>query len=446
MKHIFYIFCLLLVVAGTSCTRNYYSGKGPYDDQYGYDYDDDDEYRNYDDYEDNDYGYRDDEVDINIFYNQLSPYGNWIQYPGYGRVWIPHVQGFRPYYSNGHWMYSQFGWTWVSNYSWGWAPFHYGRWMHDFRHGWLWVPGSVWAPAWVQWRGGGGYYGWCAMGPRGYYSSNYNNWHFVPAQYMGSPRMNHYYVNNAQNIYRKTSMIDYSNKPYNPGPRIGDVERVSKRKIAPVRVFAKTNPGNTEIKDGTISIYKPENIKQHISPENKRMFPGNNTNTNQDNNNRKGNVRTFDNNRESNHKSPAGTETQKPDLPNRKWEPVNDRVFQQSPQHERQQIQKIKEQPQERTAPERRFDKRPTAPPQPPQHNREIQKMQEQPQRRTTPVRRFDERPTAPPQSPQQHRQPVRQERKVKPPLPPPKVERQEKAPVHKSPVQAPRRTFPKDD
>lgn len=445
MKHIFYILSLFLIVAGSSCTRNYYYGKGPYDEVYGNNSYDDQYYA--DDYDDEYYddNYRNDEVDINIFYNQLSPYGNWIQYPRYGRVWVPHVQGFRPYYTNGHWVYSQFGWTWVSNYSWGWAPFHYGRWMNDFRHGWIWIPGSVWAPAWVQWRGGGGYYGWCAMGPRGYYGSNFNNWHFVPSRYMGSPRMNQYYINNAQNIYRKTSVIDHSNKPYNPGPRISDVEQVSNRKIAPVRVFAKTDPGNTEIKNGTISIYKPENIRKHISPDNKRLSPEINTHRE---NERNSNVRVFDKDRVSENQNPPGTEIQKSDqseMPNRKWEPVNDRVYQQSPQQERQQMQRMQKQPEKRTSPVRKFDKKPTAPAPSPQQHRETPKRQELPQRRTTPVRKFDRKPTAPSPPPQQHKQPVRQERKM-PAAPPSKVEQHDKAPVRKSPVPAPGRTFPKND
>src|SRR5688572_16631158 len=62
------------------------------------------------------------------FYDDLSPYGQWINNPEFGHVWVPRLSGFRPYYSNGHWAYTNYGWTWVSNYNWGWAPFHYGRW------------------------------------------------------------------------------------------------------------------------------------------------------------------------------------------------------------------------------------------------------------------------------------------------------------------------------
>ena len=72
---------------------------------------------------------QDQDITYQQFYDDLSPYGNWVNYQGYGYVWAPYEQGFRPYYNNGHWVYTNYGWTWVSGYDWGWAPFHYGRWL-----------------------------------------------------------------------------------------------------------------------------------------------------------------------------------------------------------------------------------------------------------------------------------------------------------------------------
>src|SRR4051794_36969412 len=91
-------------------------------------------------------------VSYQVFYDNLSPYGKWIQDGTYGYVWIPTVQqGLRPYFSNGYWVMTEYGTTWVSTYPWGWAPFHYGRWTHDDFYGWLWVPGPEWGPSWVVW-------------------------------------------------------------------------------------------------------------------------------------------------------------------------------------------------------------------------------------------------------------------------------------------------------
>jgi Family of unknown function (DUF6600) len=102
---------------------------------------------------------------VEYFHDQLSPYGRWVEREGYGVVWVPQVQaGWRPY-TTGHWVYTDQGWAWVADEPWGWAAFHYGRWYYDSEIGWAWVPGTVWAPAWVAWRHGGGYLGWAPLGP-----------------------------------------------------------------------------------------------------------------------------------------------------------------------------------------------------------------------------------------------------------------------------------------
>src|SRR4249919_1888544 len=77
-------------------------------------------------------------VSFQLFYDNLSPHGQWANHPDYGYVWIPKVhKGFSPYSSDGHWVFTDDGWTWVSDFSWGWAPFHYGRWDYDPYYGWL---------------------------------------------------------------------------------------------------------------------------------------------------------------------------------------------------------------------------------------------------------------------------------------------------------------------
>ena len=118
-------------------------------------------------------------VSLQVFYDELQPYGTWMDYGNHGYVWIPRVdRGFVPYGTNGYWINTEYGNTWVSDYAWGWAPFHYGRWLFDDFYGWMWVPDTQWAPAWVAWRSGGGYYGWAPLMPgMGIHSSFhfYNN-------------------------------------------------------------------------------------------------------------------------------------------------------------------------------------------------------------------------------------------------------------------------------
>src|SRR5882724_1222745 len=98
------------------------------------------------------------------FYDDLTPYGKWVQAAGSGWVWAPYnvEADWRPY-EVGHWVFTDYGWTWASDEPYGWAVYHYGRWDRDSRYGWVWVPGTEWGPAWVAWHEGGGYVGWAPL-------------------------------------------------------------------------------------------------------------------------------------------------------------------------------------------------------------------------------------------------------------------------------------------
>ncbi|MCA1827753.1 MAG: DUF6600 domain-containing protein [Myxococcales bacterium] len=127
-------------------------------------------------------------ADEDVFYGGLSPYGTWTYVAPYGRVWIPAVgYGWRPYYY-GRWVLTDWGWTFVSDDPWGWAAYHYGRWNFGIGVGWYWIPGRVWAPAWVSWRYGGGYAAWCPLGPDGVvFGYRHPAWVAVPERHFTQP-------------------------------------------------------------------------------------------------------------------------------------------------------------------------------------------------------------------------------------------------------------------
>jgi len=116
-----------------------------------------------------------------VGYEDLDEYGSWRNEPDYGDVWYPSgvAAGWAPY-RFGHWVWiAPWGWTWVDDAPWGFAPFHYGRWVYAGGF-WGWAPGPIWvrpyyAPALVAWFGGPGWgiglgfgggfgYGWCPLG------------------------------------------------------------------------------------------------------------------------------------------------------------------------------------------------------------------------------------------------------------------------------------------
>ncbi len=92
----------------------------------------------------------------------LDPYGNWVNVPGYGYAWHPLVVEDWAPYRQGRWVWEDwYGWTWVSYEPWGWAPYHYGRWFNEPGYGWCWYPGIIgvrhyWSPALVAFFGFGG--------------------------------------------------------------------------------------------------------------------------------------------------------------------------------------------------------------------------------------------------------------------------------------------------
>src|SRR5947208_3555638 len=79
-------------------------------------------------------------ISFDFFYSDLSPHGSWLVSGSYGRVWQPAVYraGWNPYY-DGHWVYTDVGWAWLSDYEWGAVPYHYGTWVLDMDLGWVWV-------------------------------------------------------------------------------------------------------------------------------------------------------------------------------------------------------------------------------------------------------------------------------------------------------------------
>jgi len=101
---------------------------------------------------------------LDYFREQLTPYGQWVEVPGAGLCWQPVVPpGWRPYYDGGHWVYTDEGWYWQSDYPWGDIAFHYGRWSYNPSYGWIWAPGFEFAPAWVVWRHTDEYCGWAPL-------------------------------------------------------------------------------------------------------------------------------------------------------------------------------------------------------------------------------------------------------------------------------------------
>ncbi|MEP6846794.1 MAG: DUF6600 domain-containing protein [Panacibacter sp.] len=231
-------------------------------------------------------------VSFSVFHDNLQSYGRWTNHPKYGQIWRYNQASFVPYSTGGHWVYTQYGWTWVSDYPWGWATFHYGRWAFEPSFGWFWVPDYEWAPAWVSWRTGGDYYGWAPLGPGLSISVGVNTipnerWVFVPRRYIADSRPDRYYVSRTKNvtIIKNTTVINNTkvtkvsnrNVTYNDGPRREDVEKDTKKRIEVMNVNNSSKPGKEVVDKSrkTVNIYKPDIDEKTV---NKNREDNNNNN------------------------------------------------------------------------------------------------------------------------------------------------------------------------
>jgi len=228
-------------------------------------------------------------VSFGYFYDELAPYGQWYRHPRWGDVWRPTrvERDFRPYY-RGYWEPTrEYGWVWQSDYPFGDVTFHYGRWVYDRYDGWLWVPGYVWAPAWVVWRGSNDYLGWFPMPPdnrflAGYedYRADWNDWdrgfgyadwygpqfglsislgfwNFVDRRHFGDrdyfryqPPRNQFtqIINNTTNITNYTTV---NNVVVNRSVDIGQIERAAGRRFNLVPAQQVTRGPITPVNVGT---------------------------------------------------------------------------------------------------------------------------------------------------------------------------------------------------
>lgn len=256
-----FVIVILAVLAAAACLVYVPVEDGPFDRTDREDrYDRDDE--------------NDADVDISYFYEQLSPYGAWVNNPPFGYVWIPRVgRHWRPY-AYGRWVWTDYGWAFVSRDRWGWAVFHYGRWGWERGLGWYWVPDTVWAPAWVSWRWGGRYIGWAPIPPgvpfswrSGFGRRDFDipghSWCFLQDRHF----MNHDIDRYVLPYERNRAIIDASSlrgdvrvhngRVVNDGVDVEAVRRAIQREVPRLELREARRPADAGADDETIRIYRP---------------------------------------------------------------------------------------------------------------------------------------------------------------------------------------------
>jgi len=221
-------------------------------------------------------------MDVSYFYESLSPYGIWVYHPVHRYVWVPSsmLLNWRPY-TQGQWVWTDYGWTWSSHFAWGWGPFHYGRWGWESDFGWYWVPGTVWGPCWVTWRHSDFYVGWAPLPPGIRFipgvgirrvsvriPSRY--WVFVNGPNFLHPSLHRYVFPHERNVtiinytVHQTNIIVRNNRVYNEGIGYERAQRITKKNITKHALKDARKADKSRVTPGTIEVFKPK-IKRNES-------------------------------------------------------------------------------------------------------------------------------------------------------------------------------------
>jgi hypothetical protein len=239
--------------------------------------------------------------DYSGFNDALAPYGNWLDLQGFGRCWQPRVAvgapAWQPYFDGGQWVYTEAGWYWKSDYSWGWAAFHYGRWFQHQRLGWCWKPDQVWGPAWVSWRYANEHCGWAPLPPAAHFSRNHGltfqgrpasadcdfglramSYRFIPIRHLADHHLTRFEVSRSElgSIFHATRgntiITASSGRVRNLGIAPAIVASASRTPIHPVTLRETSIPVGRATVDqfehgrGTLAIFRPGSTVVQVRP------------------------------------------------------------------------------------------------------------------------------------------------------------------------------------
>jgi hypothetical protein len=242
-----------LLVAAPVLAQEY---PGDDDSSYGYD----DQYAPPEQYAPPDQGptYEDFRGDSELNWN-----GEWLNTPEYGWVWRPTrvSDGWQPY-MYGRWVWSNAGWAWVSDEPFGWAVYHYGRWVYLDDAGWTWIPGRVWAPAWVAWRWGNGYAGWCPLGPSGYVYEQPARWVYVGQRNFLDPVRR-----NVIPIQQRAAAVPIRGRGPRAAPPVQVVQQATGQAIRPLPVRDAPAPHAAQPHAGSVDFYRPRTAPVATGPQ-----------------------------------------------------------------------------------------------------------------------------------------------------------------------------------
>ena len=222
-------------------------------------------------------------MDVGFFYEELSPYGDWVYTRDFGWAWFPrNVHAYWRPYNDGRWVMTEYGWTWVSYEPFGWATYHYGRWAGIRASAGSGFPARSGVPRGCPGRAAEATSAGRRCRPQvgfqvgvGIQLGGFNlsvgirpdYYNFVPERSFLEPRLSGYWCPTARNvtiIHNTTNVTNYTyidNRVINRGIDVARIEQATGHRVqssaSPTRKEKAAHRGG----EGEVRIYRPQKQK-----------------------------------------------------------------------------------------------------------------------------------------------------------------------------------------
>ncbi len=186
-------------------------------------------------------------------------------------------------YTNGQWTYTDAGWYFKAPTPYEEIVHHYGRWSYTPSLGWVWLPGRVWSPAWVDWREDDSHIAWTPVPPSVYIVENtlppppvYNERYVVvEKQYFTSPYVYKYVYRNSGNKFTATTwnrvggITVLNKKVINNGPDFSLFQKLNRERLRMIRLTKVRDYKRVNYSPNEFLVYSPQfkkvKVKKNIS-------------------------------------------------------------------------------------------------------------------------------------------------------------------------------------
>jgi hypothetical protein len=189
-------------------------------------------------------------------------------------------------YTNGQWVNTDAGWYFAAATPYEDITMHYGRWVYTPDMGYVWMPGRVWSPAWVDWRYGNDYVAWSPLPPEAVFVDNVliepvpivaTNYVVVPTMYFMEPQIYTYTVWDP--VVRETivtypridGLVVTNNVIVNQGPDVTIIENISGKHFEKIKINRVDNISKVKFSEKEIYTYSPRFV--HDVSGKKRYVP-----------------------------------------------------------------------------------------------------------------------------------------------------------------------------